>query len=77
MQQRRHERTDDQRNADGHSNAQRHAEVAHGETVTHIANAPHGSKEGDLQKDVRPYRGIKGWKARKQQQAHRNRQQNP
>ncbi len=47
--QRRHQRAHDQRDADGHADAQRHAQVAHGEPVTHIADAPHGAEERDLQ----------------------------
>ena len=40
-----HQRTDNQRNADGNANPHRHAEVAHGQTVVDIADAPHGAEQ--------------------------------
>ena len=46
--QRRDQRADNQRDADGHADAQRHSKMAHGEPVTDVAHSPHGAKERDL-----------------------------
>jgi hypothetical protein len=46
---RRNERAHHQRDADGYADAERHAEVAHGEAVADIADAPHGAEERDLE----------------------------
>jgi hypothetical protein len=77
VQQRRHQRTHDEHDADGHADAQGNPKVAHGQAITHIAHTPHGSKKRHLQEHIRIYRSIETAKIGQQQQAHRNRQQNP
>ena len=47
----RDQSADHQGDADGYSNAERHAKVTHGETVTHVADSPHGAKEKCLEDD--------------------------
>ena len=48
---RRNQRAHDQGDADGHPDAERHAEIAHGETVAHVADSPHAAKEESLEHD--------------------------
>ncbi len=75
--QRRNQRAHHQRNANGHANAQRHSQVAHGEPVADVAHAPHRPEQRHLQQKMRSHRGVKALKIRQQKQAHANRQQYP
>ena len=48
---RRNQRSHHQGDADGHSDAERHAEISHGETVAHVADSPHAAKEESPEND--------------------------
>ena len=74
---RRNERADDERDADGDADAERHAEMAHGEAVADVADAPHGSEEGDFEEQVRVHGGVEAEKLRQQDEADADGQQNP
>jgi hypothetical protein len=53
---RRHQRADNQRDANGDANPHRHAEIAHGQAIVDITDAPHGAE----QKDRQQRGGVKG-----------------
>ena len=48
---RRNQRSYDQSDPDGHPDAEGHAEIAHGETVAHVADTPHAAKEESFEHD--------------------------
>ena len=45
-----HERTDNQRNTNGDADPHRHAEIAHRQAVVNITDAPHGAEQENGQK---------------------------
>ncbi len=74
---RRNQRSHHQGDADGHSDAERHAEISHGEAVAHVADSPHTAKEKSLENDGRVKRPVEGSHIRQQYGADTNRQKNP
>ena len=68
---------DDQSDSDGHADAERHAEMAHGEAVADVSDAPHGSEEGNFQEQMRPHGGVKGWEIGQKNETDADGEQNP
>ena len=73
----RHQRAHNERDSDGDADAQRHAEVAHGKAVAHIAHSPHGAEQSHLQHEGAIECGIEAVKIRQQDEAHADGEQNP
>ncbi len=57
---RRHQRADNQRDANGDANPHRHAKIAHGQAIVDITNAPHGAEQKDRQQRGGAKRAVVG-----------------
>ncbi|CSG31068.1 Uncharacterised protein [Shigella sonnei] len=54
----RHQRTDNQRNANGDANSHRHAEITHGQAIVDITDPPHSAEQKNRQQRRETKRAV-------------------
>src|SRR5579871_2379724 len=73
----RNEGAHNQRDADGDTDAEGHAEIAHGQAVADVPNSPHCAERSNAEQQCRPDGCIEAVKVGKKNEAHSDGEQNP
>ena len=77
MHERRNESSDNQRDANGDADTERHSEMAHGEAVAYVADSPHRAEKGNAYEERSAHGCVEAMKVRQEEEAHSDRKQNP